>query len=138
MRPQLAQIRQAQQSLRNMAHGLQTCPEADVPDAFHRLIQSAERLFWLEQQLMEAYDFPSRQTHLELHARVLRGLHCVHCAVLNGECEQGRHTGSSLLMDWLSLHNDTVDAVLAIWVDYCDCGLIDPSDPRHRKGITAH
>ena len=138
MRPELVQIRQAQQSLHEMSHWLQTCPEVSVPDAFHRLMHSAERLFWLEQQLMEAYDFPSRQTHLEQHARVLAGLHCVHSAVLKGESEQGRHAGCSLLMDWLSLHHDTIDAVLAVWVDYCSSGLIDPADWHQRQTIKAH
>lgn len=138
MRPELSQIRQAQQSLREMAEWLQACPEVNVPDAFHRLIHSTEHLFWLEQQLMEAYQFPSRQTHLEQHARVLRSLHCVHGAVLNGELEQGRRVGGSLLMDWLSLRHETVDAVLNVWVDYCNCGLIDPADPNYRRAITAH
>ena len=138
MRLDLAQIRQAQLALHEMAHWLQTCPDVSVPEAFHGLMHRTERLFSLEQQLMEAYDFPSRQAHLEQHARVLRGLHCVHGAVLKGECEQGRHAGGSLLMDWLSLHHDTIDAVLAVWIDYCQSGLIDPSDPLKRCGVTAH
>ena len=138
MRPELAQIRQVQQSLRQMSHWLQTCPEDNVPDAYHGLMRCAEHLFWLEQQLMETYDFPSRQTHLEQHARVLRGLHCVHGAVLRGESDQGRRAGGSLLMDWMALHADTVDAVLDVWVDYCKCGLIDPADPNLRQTITAH
>lgn len=138
MRPELAQIRQAQQALHETARWLQTCPDISVPDAFHGLMHRAERLFSLEQQLMEAYDFPSRQAHLEQHARVLRGLHCVHGAVLRGESEQGRHAGGSLLMDWLSLHHDTIDAVLAVWIDYCHSGLVDPSAPAQRQTVTAH
>jgi hemerythrin len=129
MPPELAQISQAQESLRRTAHWLKTCPEECVPDAYHGLMRCAEQLFHLEQALMEAYDFPSRRTHLELHARVLRGLHCVHGAVLKGECNQGRHTGGSLLMDWLALHQDTVDAVLAIWIEYCEQRARDASGP---------
>ncbi len=138
MRPELAQIRQAQQSVAEKAHWLQTCPEASVPDAYHGLMHSAEHLFWLEQQLMEGCEFPLRQTHLEQHARVLRGLHCVHGAVLKGDCEQGRRAGGSLLMDWLTLHHDTIDAVLAIWLDCCDCGRMDTSDPQGGQTVTAH
>lgn len=138
MRTQLAQIRQAQQSLCHLAHWLQTCPDDCVPDAYHRLMSNTEQLFSLEQQLMEACDFPARQAHLEQHARVLRGLHCVHGAVLKGESGQGRRTGGSLLMDWLSLHHDTIDAALAVWVEYCHSGLIDPRDPTHGWTITAH
>lgn len=138
MRYALTQISQAQQSLRQMAHRLQTCPDASVPDAYHGLMRSAEQLFKLEQQLMEACDFPLRQTHLEQHARVLRGLHCVHSAVLRGESDEGRRAGGSLLLDWLALHHDTVDAVLSVWVEYCDSGLPDPADPHQRRKITAH
>lgn len=138
MRPELAQIRQAQQSLCQLSHWLQTCPEGSVPEAFHSLMHCAEHLFGLEQLLMEAYAFPSRQTHLEQHARVLRGLHCVHGAVLRGECEQGRRAGGTLLMDWMALHADTADAVLNVWIDYCHCGLIDPTDSHQARTITAH
>jgi hemerythrin len=138
MRTELVPIRQAQQSLHEKAEWLKTCPDVSVPDAFHGVIHCAEHLFQLQQQLMEAYEFPSRQTHLEQHARVLRGLHYVHGAVLRGESERGRHAGGSLLLEWLSLHNETVDAVLTIWVDYCHCGLIDPANPDQTRSITAH
>lgn len=138
MSSELAQISEAQESLCQTAHWLQSCPDEAVPDAYHGVMRSAERLFRLEQQLMEAYDFPSRLTHLEQHARVLRGLHCVHQSVLSGECREGRHAGGALLMDWLALHRDTVDAVLAVWVHYCECVWTDPSDPGRRRSITAH
>jgi hemerythrin len=137
MPPELMHISQAQESLRQQADWLKTCPEECVPDAYHGLMRCAEQLFQLEQTLMEAYDFPSRRTHLELHARVLHGLHCVHGAVLNGECSQGRHTGGSLLLDWLALHQDTVDAVLAVWIDYCKQGPRDPSAPGQQGQIKA-
>ena len=138
MCPELVHIGQAQQSLHDMANWLKSCPNVSVPDAFHSVIKCAEHLFRLEQQLMEAYQFPSRQTHLEQHARVLRGLHCVYGAVLRGECEKGRYAGASLLLEWLSLHNDTADAVLTIWVDYCLCGLIDPANPDTSRTIKAN
>lgn len=138
MRPELNDIRQAQQSLHEKAAWLKTCPDVNVPDAFHSVMHCAEHLFSLEQQLMEAYAFPSRQTHLEQHARVLRALHYVHGAVLRGESEQGRHAGGSLLLEWLSLHSDTIDAVLMIWVNYCHCGLIDPTNPHQSSTIKAH
>jgi hemerythrin len=101
-------------------------------------MQTIEHLFWLEQELMEAYDFPSRQSHLEQHARVLRGLHCAHSAVLRGDTAHGRHAGGKLLLDWLALHRDTIHAVLSVWVSYCDEGLLDHRAPVQRLTINAH
>lgn len=123
-----------------MAYCLQTCADIDVPMAYHALLKAAEQLFRLEQQLMEDYAFPVRQTHLEQHARVLRALHYIHAAVLSGATERARHVGGQLLPDWLQLHQDTVDAAFALWTEYCDHGLINPQTPIDQPGpgITAH
>lgn len=138
MAPELSQIKEAQHSLRRTTHWLQTCPDDHVPDAYLDVVRAAERMFGLEQQLMERYEFPIRQLHLEQHARVLRGLHCVHCAVMDGASDRGRRAGGQLLMDWLHLHNDTLDAAFGLWIDYCQHGLVDPQDPCSSGRITAH
>ncbi|CAM8664734.1 cation-binding hemerythrin HHE family protein [Oxalobacteraceae bacterium] len=135
---QLTQISEAEQSLHEMVDRLQQCPDINVPDAYHAVMRTTEHLFWLEQELMEAYDFPSRQTHLEQHARVLRGLHCAHSAVLRGSAEHGRHAGGKLLLEWLALHRDTMHAVLTIWVSYCESGLVDNKNRPQRPVINAH
>ncbi|MFM8247505.1 MAG: hypothetical protein ACKN9M_11225 [Burkholderiaceae bacterium] len=135
---QLTQISEAEQSLHDRVDRLQHCHDINVPDAYHAVMQTIEHLFWLEQELMEAYDFPSRQSHLEQHARVLRGLHCAHSAVLRGDTAHGRHAGGKLLLDWLALHRDTMHAVLSVWVSYCDEGLLDHRAPVQRLTINAH
>lgn len=121
-----------------MVRCLQTCPDNEVPDVYHELLKTAEKLFGAEQQLMEHYAFPVRQTHLEQHARVLRSLHCVHAAVMRGAADQGRYIGGNLLMDWLCLHQETIDAAFMLWVEYCDHGLIDPRSPQWQNTLTAH
>ena len=117
---------------------LQHCHDINVPDAYHAVMRTAEHLFWLEQELMESYDFPSRQSHLEQHARVLRGLHCAHGAVLRGNAAHGRHAGGQLLLDWLALHRETMHAVLSIWISYCDHGLVDHQGPVQTQVVNAH
>ncbi len=131
-------IRLARDDLQQSVCCLQTCTDMDVPARYHALLKAAEQLFGLEQQLMEDYAFPARQTHLEQHARVLRALHCVHTSVLNGATERARHVGGQLLPDWLYLHHETVDAAFALWTEYCDHGLINPHKPIEQQGLTAH
>lgn len=123
------QLQLTRNDLRFHARCLQCCPDSDVPCHFEVLLKTLEQLFGTEQQLMEDYDFPVRQSHLEQHARVLRGLHRAHAAVLRGATDQGRHIGGRLLMDWLHLHQETVDAVFGVWVAYCEHVLIEPTRP---------
>ncbi len=138
MRPELSQLKEAQHTLRQMTRWLQTCPAHAVPDAYLEVLRATEHMFGLEQQLMELFAFPVRQLHLEQHARVLQGLHCVHAQVMRGAADQGRHAGSRLLIDWLHLHNDTLDAAFDIWVDYCLSGLADVRDSSRHELANAH
>jgi len=135
---QLDEISATEQALRSSVALLQHCPDISVPDAYHAVIRTIEHLFWLEQELMEAYDFPSRQSHLEQHARVLRGLHCAHSAVLRGSVAHARHAGGKLLLDWLTLHRDTMHAVFTIWMSYCDNGLLNKLTQPHEASFIAH
>lgn len=137
MREEFHRIHAARHELHRRAHCLQTCTDQDVPITYHELLKTLEQMFGAEQRLMEKYAFPVRQSHLEQHARVLRGLHCVHAAVLRGATDQGRQVGGHLLIDWLQLHQHTVDATLMIWADYCDCGLIDPHHTHWSGTLTA-
>ncbi len=128
MREEFHHIHAARHELNCRASCLQTCADDDVASSYHELLKTLERLFGVEQSLMEKYGFPVRQSHLEEHARVLRGLHCVHSAVLRGATDQGRRIGGHLLMEWLELHQQTVDTTLIMWANCCDCGLIDPQN----------
>lgn len=138
MPPEITEIREAQQALHQRTEWLLACPEDHVAAAYLEVIRTTERLFWLEQNLMERYAFPIRQLHLEQHARVLQSLHCVHCEVMRGASDRGRLAGGRLLMDWLHLHQDTLDASFDIWMDYCRSGLIDPREPGATGAFTAH
>lgn len=141
MHTDFQQLQSIRAELRFNAHCLQLFLDDEVPGQYQALLETAEQLFKAEQQLMENYDFPVCQSHLEQHARVLRGLHRTHATVLHGGRDQGRHVGGELLLDWLYLHEQTLDAALTIWVTYCDHGLIRP-DIRSRQaagpGSTAH
>lgn len=138
MSPEFAEIRETQNALHQRTQWLLTCPDDHVPDAYLEVIRTTERMFCLEQELMESFAFPVRQLHLEQHARVLRGLHCVHGEVMRGAADRGRHTAGRLLMDWLHFHQNTLDATFDIWVDYCRNGLIDPHKQPDHASIMAH
>jgi hemerythrin len=138
MPPEFAEIRKTQHALRRRTQWLLTCPDDHVPNAYLDVVRTTEHMFCLEQELMESFAFPVRQLHLEQHARVLRGLHCVHGEVMRGATDRGRHTGGRLLMDWLHVHQNTLDAAFDIWVDYCRNGLIDPHSQPSSAALMAH
>ena len=102
--------------LRQKVRCLELCPDAEVPQAFMDLLNLLEQIFAFEDHLMESHQFPGARSHVEQHARILGGLHRTHSLVMNGACDQGRHAGSCLLMRWFELHNETLDACLAVWL----------------------
>lgn len=108
-------IRYAQ--IRQQMRCLESCPDIDVPDNFQDLLDSLEDLFAFESQLMESHNFPGLRCHVEQHARVLGALHRTHSLVMNGSNHPARHAGNYLLKHWLELHNETLDACLAVWLD---------------------
>ncbi len=128
MHSELSQIHVAHRSLRQLARYLRECGEQDVAQAYMEVLRATEHAFHAEHRLMEAFDFPARQCHLEQHARVLRALHCLHPAVMLGAHHPARHAGGQLLMDWFHLHNTTLDAALAVWVGHCAPTLTDQSE----------
>ncbi len=138
MPPEIATIQEAQHALRQRTQWLLDCPDDQVAAAYLDVLLTTEHMFCLEQDLMESYAFPIRQLHLEQHARVLQGLHCIHGEVMRGASDRGRLAGGRLLMDWLHLHQDTLDASFDIWMDYCRSGLIDPREPGATGAFTAH
>lgn len=103
--------------LRRQMHCLTVCPDGDVPKSFTQLLGFLEQLFADENRLMEAHQFPARRCHLEQHARALSGLHRAHSRVMGGACHQGRYAATHLLMHWFELHNSTLDACLAVWLE---------------------
>lgn len=96
---------------------LGSCLDSEVLQIFSKVLESLERLFALESQLMDTYHFPASRCHVEQHARVLAGLHRAHSQVMRGELMHGRHAGTHLLMNWFELHNGTLDACLMVWLE---------------------
>ena len=103
--------------LRQQMRCLAVCTDAEVPAIFTDVLDSLERLFDFENQLMDTHRFPAARCHVEQHARVLGGLHRAHAQVMSGALQQGRHAGTHLLMSWFELHNGTLDACLLVWLD---------------------
>lgn len=63
---------------------------------------------------MEEIDYLALKSHREQHARVLGAMHQIHSKVMQGDVSLGRHVVDDLLPQWLALHIDTMDNVLAI------------------------
>ncbi len=117
MRREINRIRDAHRSLRRGAHWLRLCPEEVVADAYVELLNTTERAFALEQGMMEQFAFPAMPCHLEQHARVLRALHCLQPAVMNGDTATARRVGGQLLVEWFQLHHETLDQAVYVWVN---------------------
>jgi len=103
--------------LRQQAQHLAFCPDTEVLRAFKDLLDSVEQLFAFEHSLMEQHHFPASRCHIEQHARALRGLHRTHSQVMCGAWQKGRYVGGHLLIHWFELHNETLDACLAAWLE---------------------
>lgn len=125
MRHEYTCIRDAHRSLRHAAHWLRICPEFDVPEAYVAVMKAAEHSFAMEHALMDKLQFPATRCHLEQHARVLRALHCLHPAVMDGASGSGRRVGGQLLVEWFQLHNETQDAAVFVWASYSGQNLMD-------------
>lgn len=116
--------------LRQQMRSLAVCADAEVPAIFTDVLDSLERLFDFENQLMDTHRFPAARCHVEQHARVLGGLHRAHAQVMSGGLQQGRHAGTHLLMSWFELHNGTLDACLLVWLDSIQAIHAIPAMPR--------
>lgn len=132
MRHEFSRISDAHRSLRHVAHWLRICPNCDVCKAYLAVIKAAEHSFALEHSLMDQFGFPAMHSHLEQHARVLRALHCLHPAVMDGAIETGRRVGGELLTDWFALHNETLDTAVFAWASCCSGSLMDELHRRNR------
>lgn len=107
------------QSVMQLASQLVHCHDYEVPDIYRTMLSVLEQTFGQEQRLMEEFQFPAIQCHLEQHARVLATLHHLHPAVMNGEHAIARRVGGELLPEWFQLHIATQDAALGVWVACC-------------------
>jgi hemerythrin len=130
MQASLNTLNQRSTQLRQQAQHLALCPDIEVPRVFKDLLDSLEQLFAFEHSLMEQHQFPASRCHIEQHARALRGLHRTHSQVMCGAWQKGRYVGSYLLIHWFELHNETLDACLAAWLECLQSGQTDLKVPR--------
>jgi hemerythrin len=130
MQASLNTLNQRSTQLRQQAQHLALCPDIEVPRVFKDLLDSLEQLFAFEHSLMEQHQFPASRCHIEQHARALRGLHRTHSQVMCGAWQKGRYVGSHLLIHWFELHNETLDACLAAWLECLQSGQTDLNVPR--------
>ena len=130
MQAALNTLNQRCTQLRQQAQHLALCPDTDVPRIFKDLLDSLEQLFAFEHSLMEQHHFPASLCHIEQHARALRGLHRTHSQVMCGAWQKGRYVGSHLLINWFELHNETLDACLAAWLECLQSGQTALNVPR--------
>lgn len=73
------------------------------------LVECLEVDFRLEEQLMEAIDYPATRSHREQHARVLATLH----GLAPGDIANGRKV-AALILPWFQVHLATADTALAV------------------------
>lgn len=83
---------------------------------FRELTTVLEETFATEGSWMEEVEYPAAKSHREQHARVLSGMHHVHCSLLAGEVDAARKVVACLLPDWLTLHVATLDTALAMYL----------------------
>ena len=93
---------------------LEAMPDEQLGEAFLALVDTVERDFREEEDMMEQIGYPGLPAHREQHARVLSGMHHVHCSLLAGDVDTARKVVACLLPDWLTLHAATLDAALAM------------------------
>ncbi|MRW82744.1 hypothetical protein GJ698_01390 [Pseudoduganella sp. FT26W] len=84
-------------------------PDEQFGEHLAGLVECLEVDFRLEEQLMEAIDYPATRSHREQHARVLATLH----GLAPGDIENGRKV-AAMILPWFHAHLATADTALAI------------------------
>lgn len=84
-------------------------PDREFDAHLAGLVECLEADFRLEEQLMEAIDYPATRSHREQHARVLATLH----GLAPGDIANGRKV-AALILPWFQVHLATADTTLAI------------------------
>lgn len=100
---------EAHQALAEQINVLLNGPDAEFDDNLAGLVECLEDDFRVEEQLMEAIDYPATRSHREQHARVLASLH----GLAPGDIAAGRKV-AALILPWFQVHLATADTALAI------------------------
>lgn len=104
------------QQLDEALHATLAANDAMFIRRFRRLVALLEEAFATEEFWMEEVDYPAIKSHREQHARVLSGMHHVHCSLMEGDVGAARKVVAVLLPDWLKLHVATMDTALAMYL----------------------
>lgn len=102
-----------------------TSDDATFLPRFRALVDVLEDAFATEESWMEEIDYPAIKSHREQHARVLSGMHHVHCSLMGGNTDDVRKVVACLLPDWLTLHVATLDTALAMYLQACGMPQLD-------------
>jgi hemerythrin len=86
-----------------------------IPAMMVQLSHHVEEHFALETRLMEQYEFPARECHIEEHEKVLASVREVSALVADGDTDVAVALAEALA-DWFPGHSDYMDSALAAWV----------------------
>ena len=100
---------EAHQALAEQIDHLLSGPDEEFADHMNALVEALETDFRVEEDLMDAIDYPATRSHREQHARVLATLH----SLAPGDIEGGRKM-AALILPWFQAHLATADTALAI------------------------
>jgi len=100
---------EAHEALAEQINVLLNGPDQDFEDNLAALVECLEDDFRVEEQLMDAIDYPATRSHREQHARVLATLH----SLTPGDIGAGRKV-AALILPWFQVHLATADTALAI------------------------
>ncbi|MYM28057.1 hypothetical protein GTP58_06955 [Duganella sp. CY15W] len=125
------------EQIQTLLHG----PDEEFEMHLAALVECLEVDFRVEEQLMDAIDYPAARSHREQHARVLATLH----GLPPGDIDAGRKV-AMLILPWFQMHLATADTALAIALQMAgraDSGSAEKGVPaasiarRRRDGATA-
>jgi len=99
---------------RAVAH-LQTCEDAELPDALAQLSLHLQEHFSQEELWMQETQFPAWECHRDEHAAVMASVSQVQTRLAQGDSALARRLAQEL-MQWFPGHADYMDAALAHWM----------------------
>lgn len=98
-------------SLLSEVEALARLADHKLGQMFQKVVRKIEQSFHRQESLMEAICYPGLKDHREEHARVLGVLYHAESRVMGGDCQFARKV-VFLLMAWLTVHTNTLDAEL--------------------------
>jgi hemerythrin len=99
---------------------LQTCADGDVANALQAVHKHCQSHFDEEQRWMEETSFPSRDCHIDEHAKVMKSLNEVVALFQSGGPGPNNigiaRSLAAALADWFPGHADYLDSALSHWM----------------------